>query len=118
MDEICSYAAKQASRRIDSRSHQIDSGQNSNGYPGSRSVKTGPLEDDLHVSQFAQPPWLAARSRAATVLHLYIWFWRPVLEKVFEFFFGGDDFFFGRRPQLNGRIGNAAVRQYPLVVFS
>ena len=39
------------------------------------------------MSQFAQPPLLAARSRAATVLHMYIWFSRPVLEKVFELFF-------------------------------
>ena len=50
-------------------------------------MRTGRPEDGLLVSPFAQPPWLADSSRAATVLPLYIWCWRPVLEKVFEFFF-------------------------------
>ena len=50
-------------------------------------MRTGRPEDGLLVSLFAQPPWLADSSRAATVLHMYIWFSRPVLDKVFELFF-------------------------------
>ena len=50
-------------------------------------MRTGRPEDGLLVSPYAQPPWLAARSRTATVLHMYIWFLRPVLDNVFELFF-------------------------------